>query len=329
MVSIGVIGGGAWGTALAQVQAAHGRQTMIWAREAEVVDSINAYHENTPFLPGVTLDDRLQATGDLAAACAADILLLVTPAQYLRTSLEGMKPLLRADQPLVICSKGIEIETGSLLIPAVQAVMGADHPVAVLTGPTFASEVARGLPAAVTIATRDVELGGYLVDSLGSKTFRPYPCDDVIGAQLGSAIKNVIAIAAGVSDGRQLGDSARSALITRGLAEMARLTKAMGGQSSTLMEMCGVGDLMLTCSSMQSRNCSLGFALGEGRALADILAERRSVTEGVHTAQAVCKLAESMSVEMPVCAAVNDLVQGRLSVDAVIDNLLNRPLVFR
>ncbi len=327
MKSIGVVGGGAWGTALAQVQAAHGRDVVLWAREDEVVESVNSHHENKPFLAGVPLHDSIKATQDLAEVAQQDILLLVTPAQFMRVSLGALKPHLRADQPIVICSKGIEIETGDLLMPAARAVLGDAHPIAVLTGPTFASEIARGLPAAITIAAEDKGLQDYLRDHVGAKGFRPYMTDDVVGAQIGSAIKNVIAIAAGISTGRKLGDSARAALITRGLAEMARLSEALGGKHETLFEMCGVGDLVLTCSSMQSRNCSFGFALGEGKSAEAILSERSSVTEGVYTARATVALAEKLGVDMPICRAVYRLVEGETTVDQAIDELLNRPFV--
>lgn len=325
MKSVGVIGGGAWGTALAQAQACAGRDVIVWAREVEVVQAIRTHRENTPFLKGSLLHESLKATSDLAEVAACDALLLVTPAQYLRASLRDLKPYIHPDQPLVICSKGIEIETGSLLLPIAQDIMGAAHPLAILTGPTFAREVAEGLPVAVTIASEDDALLGRLQTGLGHKNFRPYVTQDVIGTQLGGALKNVVAIAAGVATGRGLGESARCALITRGLSEIANLCAAMGGQRDTLLGMCGVGDLMLTCSSMQSRNCSLGVEIGRGKAIDDILSARRSVTEGVHTARAALRLAETYAVDMPICTFVNALVTGRLTVDAAIEGLLSRP----
>lgn len=323
--SVGIIGAGAWGTALAQVQALQGRSSMLWAREDDVVRSINESHENSLFLPGIALHSHLKASSDLAEVAQQDILLIVTPAQYLRTSLEALKPHVRKDQPVVICSKGIEIETGRLLSTIAQEVLGKKQPLAILTGPTFAAEIARGMPAAVTIAADTETLAKTLQKALGARTFRPYVSTDMVGAQLGGAVKNVIAIAAGIASGREMGDSARAALITRGLAETARLCVAMGGQRQTLLGMCGVGDLMLTCSSMQSRNCSLGTLLGQGKTLDEILESRNSVTEGVHTAEAVLKLAKANAVDMPVCAAVNRLLSGGASIDDVVEEMLSRP----
>lgn len=323
--SVGTIGAGAWGTALAQAQAVEGGSSILWAREQDVVDSINSVHENTPFLPGVPLSENLKATASMEEVAQQDILLMVTPAQYMRASLESFKPYIRKDQPVVICSKGIEIETGKLLVPVAQEVLGAKHPIAVMTGPTFASEIARNMPAAVTIAAKDEALGKMLQQALGAPKFRPYVSTDIVGAQLGGAVKNVIAIAAGIASGREMGDSARAALITRGLAETARLCVAMGGQRQTLLGMCGVGDLMLTCSSMQSRNCSLGTLLGQGQTLEQILESRNSVTEGIYTAQAVLKLAKQNAVEMPICQAVNALLSGKMTIEEVIDDMLSRP----
>ena len=323
--SVGTIGAGAWGTALAQTQAADGGSSLLWAREQEVVDSINSVHENTPFLPGVPLKENLVATGSMEEVAQQDILLMVTPAQYMRASLESFKPFIRKDQPVVICSKGIEIETGKLLMLVAQEVLGEKHPLAILTGPTFASEIARDMAAAVTIAAKDEALGKMLQEALGARMFRPYVTTDVVGAQLGGAVKNVIAIAAGIVSGREMGDSARAALITRGLAEMSRLCVAMGGQRQTLLGMCGVGDLMLTCSSMQSRNCSLGTMLGQGQTLEDILKSRNSVTEGVYTAQAVLKLAKRNAVEMPICEGVNALLSGQMAIEDVVSAMLGRP----
>ena len=327
MKSIGVIGGGAWGTALAQAQAAGGNPCTLWARESEVVDSINESHENTVFLAGVPLDPSLKATGDLAEIAACDVILLVTPAQFMRASLEDLKPHLKPDTPLVICSKGIEIVSGAML-SSVAADILPDQPIAIMSGPTFASEIARGLPCAVTVATPDEALGKSLQEALGLKRFRPYVTTDMIGAQLGGSLKNVIAIAAGVVAGKKLGDSARAALITRGIAEMGRLCVARGGQRETLFGMCGVGDLMLTCSSMQSRNYSLGFRLGEGESLDDILGSRNSVTEGVYTAQAVLKLAERNAVDMPITEAVYACLHDGMPIDEAMEDMLNRPFKY-
>ena len=298
--SIGVIGGGAWGTALALAALRAGRQTLLWAREPAVVEAINTAHENRDYLPGVTLPAALRATGDWAEVARCDAVLLVSPAQHLRSACGQLAPHLRAGVPVVICAKGIELDSHALMSEAAAAALPPSTPLAVLSGPTFAAEVARGLPTAVTLACADASIGAALVEALGSRTFRPYLSDDVIGSQIGGAVKNVLAIACGVVEGRKLGDNARAALITRGLAEITRLALALGGRAETLMGLSGLGDLTLTCSSLQSRNMSLGAALGAGRSLSDILAERRSVAEGVYTAAAVVGLAKAKGVDMPI-----------------------------
>jgi glycerol-3-phosphate dehydrogenase (NAD(P)+) len=321
---IGVIGGGAWGTALAQAFASAERDVLLWAREPEVVDSINTAHENQLFLQGIKLSSALKATSDLKAIAARDILLLVTPAQHLRATLKTLKPDLKPNTILVICAKGIELESGKLLSEACEEIT-PDNPYAILTGPTFASEIARGLPCAVTIATKNKDAAKILKTALGTKLFRPYFTDDIIGTQLGGALKNVIAIASGVVHGKGLGESARAATLTRGIAEIARLASAMGAQPETLLGLCGVGDLMLTASSMQSRNFSLGAALGEGKTMDDILKTRNAVTEGVHTAQSALALAKKHNVDMPITDAVYRCLHGELSVDDAIKDMLSRP----
>lgn len=324
MRRIGVIGAGAWGTALAMAAARAGADVVLQAREAEVVESVNSRHENSLFLPGIALDPAIRATASLTEAADADAILLVTPAQHLRTACRALKPDLKPGVPLVICAKGIEIDTGNLMSEAAEAELG-DHPLAVLSGPTFAAEVAKGLPTAVTLAIRDAALGQRLLSALGGRTFRPYLSDDLIGAQVGGAVKNVLAIACGVVHGRHLGDNARAALITRGLAEIARLGARLGARAETLMGLSGLGDLTLTCSSLQSRNMSLGAALGQGRTLEEVLGERRSVAEGVYTARAVTKLAAAKGVDMPLCQAVDALLNHGAQLDDIIDALMTRP----
>ena len=324
MQSIGIIGGGAWGTALGLVALRAGRDPLLWAREAEVVASINDRHQNAVFLPGVPLDPRLRATGGLSAAATRDLLLLAAPAQHLRAIAGALAPHVKPGTPVIICAKGIEEHSGALLSEVV-----ADNlpraTAALLSGPTFAAEVATGHPTAITLAATDPALGQRLAQALGSRTFRPYYTADVVGAQIGGAIKNVIAIACGIVMGRKLGDNARAALITRGLAEMARLALAKGGRAETLMGLSGLGDLTLTCTSVQSRNCSLGVALGEGKRLADILAERRSVAEGVTSAAAAAELAQRLGVDMPIVAAVDAILHRGAAIDAAIEGLLSRP----
>ncbi|MDO8605539.1 MAG: NAD(P)H-dependent glycerol-3-phosphate dehydrogenase [Phaeospirillum sp.] len=324
MNTIGVVGGGAWGTALALTARRAGRDVVLWAREASVVDSVNTAHVNTDFLAGVPLDPAIRATSDHAEVAGADAVLLVPPAQHLRAACRALAPHWRAGVPAVICAKGIELSTCALMADAVAAELPGAV-VAVLSGPTFAIEVARGQPTAVTLACADAGLGQKLVEALGTASFRPYLSDDLVGAQMGGAVKNVLAIACGIVEGRGLGDNARAALITRGLAELTRLAMAKGGRPETLMGLSGLGDLILTASSTQSRNYSLGFALGEGRGLAEILAERRSVTEGVTTAGAVMDMAARIGVEMPICAAVDAIINKGVSLDEAIRALLSRP----
>jgi len=324
MQRIGVIGAGAWGTALAQGAARAGREVTLWAREADVRDAIARDGINTPFLPGLALDPAIRVTGDLADLAAMDLVLLVTPAQFVRaTALEWLRHG-RAGTPLVLCAKGIEQGTG-MLLTEILAEVAPRVPLAVLSGPTFAHEVARGLPTAITLACAEESLGQALVRALGHTTFRPYWSPDLIGAEVGGAVKNVLAIACGVVEGRALGQNARAALITRGHAEMLRYGQARGARAETLAGLCGLGDLILTCTSSASRNMSLGAALGQGRALADILAERRSVAEGYHTAPILIETARALAVDMPICAAVNAILYEGASIDAAIGALLSRP----
>ncbi len=324
MNRISVIGGGAWGTALAQVCRANGRETVLWARETEVVDSINDDHENTLFLPGVRLDPGLVASPDLASAAAADLVLLVTPAQHLRQVSADLAAHIRPGVPAVICAKGVEIGTFALMSEVLAETLPGNPP-AVLSGPTFAREVALGLPTAVTLAAADEAGGQRMVEALGRPAFRPYLSDDVIGAQIGGAIKNVIAVACGIVEGKALGESARAALMTRGLAELARYGSARGARRETLMGLSGIGDLSLTCNSLASRNMSFGAALGRGQSAAEILAERNSVAEGVHTAAAVAQEIAGQDFEMPITAAVDAIANHADDIDKVISDLLARP----
>jgi glycerol-3-phosphate dehydrogenase (NAD(P)+) len=321
----GIIGGGAWGTALALTCRRAGLEATLWAREAEVVEAINTRHENPLFLPGVTLDEGVTATGDLAAVAGADLILAVMPAQHARSTLAALVPSLRTGTPVVMCAKGVE--QGSLkLMTEVLAETAPKAAPAVLSGPSFAADVARGLPTAVTLACPDEALGQAIAEAIATPVFRPYLAADMIGAEAGGAVKNVLAIACGIVEGRGLGRSAHAALITRGFAEMTRLAVALGAQETTLAGLCGLGDLVLTCSSPQSRNMSTGLALGQGRSLAAFLAGKLSVAEGVASAPAVRDLARRVGVEMPICEAVAALLAGAISVDEAILGLLSRPL---
>jgi glycerol-3-phosphate dehydrogenase (NAD(P)+) len=322
---VSVIGGGAWGTALAQLAARNDVPTLLWARELGVVEAVNRTHENAAFLPGRKLDPRLAATDDLAEAARADALIFVVPAQFARRGLEDLRSKASGDAALLLCSKGIEQATGLLLTEVVSEVWPTAR-AAILSGPSFAKDVAAGLPTAVTLAAVDGALGRLWMKTIGAPHFRPYQSDDLIGVELGGAIKNVLAIAAGAVIGRGLGESARAALIARGFAEMQRLGVALGARRETLSGLSGLGDLILTACSTQSRNYSLGVMLGQGRPIADILRERTSVAEGVATAPAVLARAARHGVEMPVCAAVAELVGDAKPLDKIIDELLARPL---
>jgi glycerol-3-phosphate dehydrogenase (NAD(P)+) len=318
---IGIIGGGAWGTALAQVAATGGRETLLWARELEVVASINSRHENSVFLPAIPLSPAIRATSDIADLTTCDAWLVVTPAQHMRAVLASAPCNKR---PLVLCAKGIEEGTGDLLHTVARAIC-PNTAIAVLSGPTFAHEVAAGLPTAVTLACEDEALGAALRARLSLPTFRTYATDDVAGAEVGGAVKNVLAIACGVVEGRGLGQNARAALIARGFAEMTRFGLAMGARRETLAGLSGFGDLVLTCSSVSSRNYSLGKGLGEGRAASDLMADRRTVAEGAFTAPVLDRLAKAKGIDMPIVAAVAALLSGAAGVDEVLEGLLARP----
>ena len=321
----GVIGAGAWGTALALVCARAGLDVILQAREPEVVESVTTRRINEAFLPGVVLDDRISVTAELSGLSECDLVLAVPPAQFMRSTLAAYAPHHKTGAPIVLCSKGIE--RGSLkLMTEVLAETIPEAPAAVLSGPSFAADVSRGLPTAVTLACEDARLGEALMETLSGPAFRPYLATDLIGAEVGGAIKNVLAIACGLSEGRRLGKSAHAALITRGFAEMTRLGVALGGEPETVAGLCGLGDLVLTCSSPQSRNMSLGLALGEGQTIEQALAGKRSVAEGYESAPAVRELARKMGVEMPICEATAALLAGENTVDAMIEGLLSRPL---
>jgi glycerol-3-phosphate dehydrogenase (NAD(P)+) len=323
-IDIGVVGGGAWGTALAMVARRADAGVLLWAREAEVVASINAGRGNVLFLPDIALDPAIAATGELADVARAELLLLVVPAQHLRATATLLAPLLSSETPVVVCAKGIESGSSALMSEVVAESLPG-RPMAVLSGPTFAREVALGLPTAVTVASRDAALAARVATRLGGRSFRPYASDDPVGTEIGGAVKNVLAIACGIAIGRGLGDNARAALITRGLAEMIRFGVAKGGRSDTLVGLSGLGDLTLTCAGEQSRNLSLGIALGRGRALAEIVAERRSIAEGVYSAAALVALAERLGVEMPIAGAVDAVLNRGADIEATIAGLLQRP----
>jgi len=320
-MKLGIIGGGAWGTALAQVASAGERETLLWALEPDVVEAVNGRHENPVFLAGVPLNPAIRATSNLTELDGCDAWLIVTPAQHMRAVLEGAP---RCDKPLILCSKGIEEASGELLHRVARQVC-PNAPVAVLSGPTFAHEVAKGLPTAVTLAAEDAALAKQLRDRIAQPTFRIYVSDDVAGAEIGGAVKNVLAIACGVVEGRGLGQNARAALVGRGFAEMTRFGVSFGARRETLAGLSGLGDLVLTCSSTSSRNYSLGLGIGQGRSAAELMANSKTVAEGAFTAPVLARLARDKGIDMPIVDAVDALITGRANVDQALDALLTRP----
>jgi glycerol-3-phosphate dehydrogenase (NAD(P)+) len=323
--SVGIVGAGAWGTALAITSRRAGRDVLIWAYEQETVAGINRSHRNEVYLPGIGIDQAIEATQRLNEVATCDLLLMATPAQHVRKIAGELAPYLKESQPLVLCSKGIEQASGRLLSQVVaETAPGAE--IAVLSGPGFAAEVARGLPAAVTLATADERLGQALAYALSHSPFRCYWSDDVLGAEIGGAVKNVYAIAAGIVAGKQFGASAHAALVTRGFAEMVRFGAALGARRETLTGLSGLGDLVLTCGSEQSRNMSLGIELGRGKSLDAVLGKRQSVTEGVYTASALVEMAAARGIDMPIAQAVHAVISGLATVDEAIEALLARPL---
>ncbi len=321
---IGVLGAGAWGTALAQVAAKAGNDVIIWALEKNVAEDINNNHQNSMFLPNIDLSPRIKASNDLAQMADMDAILAVVPAQFTRRTFENLAPFLKPKTPVALCSKGIEQNSLEFMTDVLAKTLPNAIP-AVISGPSFAKDVAIGLPTAVTLACANKEIGENLVKMLGISTFRPYLSHDLIGAEIGGAVKNVLAIACGMAEGKGLGESARSALITRGFAEMVRLGVALGANPNTLNGLCGLGDLVLTCSSKSSRNFSLGFALGQGQTLEQALSGKNSVAEGAATAPALTELAQKNNVEMPICSAIAAILAGKVQVEDVIHALLNRP----
>ncbi len=322
---LGIVGAGAWGTALATVAARAELNVRLWALEPEVTEAINEKHENTVYLEGVALDERIRATGTLADMSDCEALLLVTPAQALRDVAETLNQYAGTHIPLVVCSKGIERDTG-LMMSEVLAEISPYTNVMVLSGPSFAADVARGKPTAVTLAGRAADSGKPIAEALSGPTFRPYLSGDLIGAQVGGAVKNVLAIACGIVDGKDLGASARAALTTRGFAELVRFGTALGAEPETLNGLSGLGDLILTCNSAQSRNMSLGIELGKGLSTGDVLNSRNSISEGAYTARIVVEMAKDLGIEMPICAAVHEIVEEITEVDEAIERLLARPI---
>ena len=325
MTRVSVIGAGAWGTALAVLAARAGCAAALWARRPTHAVELKSARENAAYLPGIAIDPAIRIESDLGSVLDTDAVIYAQPAQHFRDFCRTVAAHWRADTPLVIAAKGIELRTGALL-NEIAAEMLPAAPVAILSGPSFAAEAARGLPTAVAIAGMNSDLVDRLMAALAHGAFRPYGADDPVGVEVAGAVKNVLAIACGVVVGRGLGENARAALITRGLAEVTRLALAKGGRTETLMGLAGIGDLILTCTSLKSRNTSLGFELGQGKPLAEILSSRRSIAEGVSTAAAVAALAERIGVEMPIASAVHRILTDPSAIDDEIRGLLARPL---
>ncbi|TPQ35764.1 glycerol-3-phosphate dehydrogenase [Bradyrhizobium guangdongense] len=316
--SVAVIGAGAWGTALATVAARAGRSVTLWARNAEHAARIASTRDN-PRLPGVAIAPEIVVTNELALGARADMILIATPAQHLRGAVNALASHLTRPVPIVACAKGIEHGTHKFMTDVIAEAAPISQP-GILSGPSFADDVARGLPTAVTLAAKDELLASALVQALGSPTFRPYHSTDVRGVEIGGAAKNVLAIAVGIAVGRKLGASAQAALTTRGFAELARFGRALGARSETLGGLSGLGDLILTCSSPQSRNFALGLALGRGEK-----APAGKLAEGESTAPVLIELAASQNIEMPVSQAVAAILSGKTTIDAAISGLLTRP----
>jgi len=322
VTSIGILGGGAWGTALAIVAARAGRPVILWARDAGTVEAIAARHENPTYLPGVALDPVIVATADIAEVATADAVILAVPAQQIRAVATLAAPHIAARTPLIVAAKGLERGTAQRMSEVVAESAPRATP-AVLSGPSFASDVARRLPTAVTIAASDEALALDLCRAFGSPAFRPYAETDVVGVEIGGAVKNVLAIAAGIVVGRKLGASALAALTARGFAELRRLAEALGGKPETLMGLSGLGDLVLTCSGPQSRNFAYGETVGAGGSRAG---SPHRLVEGIETAAVARDLARRNGVDVPVVEAVAAILDGTLSIDAATDGLMSRPL---
>jgi glycerol-3-phosphate dehydrogenase (NAD(P)+) len=318
---IAIVGAGAWGTALAQAAARAGRKVLIWARDQAVVAAIEERHANPRYLQDIALNPAIRAKADLGALAATDAVLLAVPAQTVRTVCRELSKA----ATLVICAKGFETASGARLSEVVAEERPAGR-CAVLSGPNFAGEVARGLPAAATLGCADATLGRDLAEALSSGSFRAYWTEDVVGVEVGGALKNVLAIAAGIVAGRGLGENARAAIITRGLAELARLGEALGGRRETLMGLSGLGDLVLSASSLTSRNMAFGHAIGQGADPQALCRHPGALVEGVFTAAAAVRLANAHGLDMPISAAVDAILDGRLDIDQALDTLMRRPI---
>jgi glycerol-3-phosphate dehydrogenase (NAD(P)+) len=323
-LTIGVIGAGAWGTALAKIASRAGHRVSLWSRSAETATRLNREHRH-PRLPAVTLGDSIVATARMRDLENCGLVIMAVPAQVLRTTAAAFAHLLKSGVPVIVAAKGIEIGTGKFMTEVLRDECAEIEPY-ILSGPSFAADVVRNKPTAVTLAGHKLDRTSALAGQLSIPTFRIYSSSDLLGVQLGGSVKNVLAIACGVSEGKGLGDSARAALTTRAFSEMLRFGRALGADPATLTGLSGLGDLLLTCSSRQSRNFSLGIALGRNEPVQSLLSKSGTTVEGVATAKAVTSIAADRGIDLPVCGAVNAILEGRLSIDAAIEGLMSRPL---
>ena len=322
---IAVLGAGSWGTALAISLSKGGKETLLWGRDAAQISTFDSVRCNIRYLPDVSFPDALKVSSDLqdTVSRAGDIIVVV-PSHGFRGLLDTIKPYLSGSQRVAWATKGFEAGSGKLLHQVAEDVFGLDHPFAVISGPTFANEVARGLPTAVTVASNDKDFADFLANRLHTETFRIYTSDDIIGVEVGGAVKNVLAIAAGISDGLNFGANARAALVTRALAEIMRLGTDLGAKPETLMGLTGLGDLILTCTDNQSRNRRLGLALGQGKSLEIALSEIKQVVEGVQTAREVHELATSRGIDMPIIHSVYMILYEGMKPSEAVHELLSR-----
>ncbi|MDC0432559.1 NAD(P)-dependent glycerol-3-phosphate dehydrogenase [Hyphomicrobiales bacterium] len=323
--NISVMGAGAWGTAIAIALSKDNKKINIWAKEKEVVDTINISNKNDLFLPGISLPSTIVAYNNFEFLQNTNLLFLVTPAQYLRSTLENIRGLIDNKIPIVLCSKGVEIGSLKLMSEVADEYLPT-NPIAILSGPSFAKDVAINLPTALTLACKDKSVGKKIAETISSPQFRIYQSPDIVGAQIGGATKNIIAIASGIVFGKELGDSARSALITRGFSEISRLAEALGGEAKTLTGLSGMGDLILTCNSETSRNFTLGMKLGKGMNINEATNGLTSVAEGMFSTRAVIELAKNYNVAMPITDSINKLINNESDIDTIIEELLSRPL---
>ena len=319
-MSLAVLGSGAWGTALATMLASDGTTVQLWGRDAQVIEAINRDHRNAAYLGDIALSENIVATVDLEQACSADIVLCVTPAQSFGQSAPKIKPLLLSGASVVLCAKGIDHVSGQMLHQLAAEAIGHES-VAALSGPSFASDVAKGLPTAVSLAATSMDKATELAAKLSRPRFRIYATDDLVGVEIGGALKNVLALAVGIARGLQFGASAEAALIARGFAELSRVARAQGARSDTLVGLSGLGDLVLSCSSPQSRNFSYGIALAKGEDLTN-----RPLAEGVHTADMALKLAQQDDIDVPIITTIVQVLAGEIAAQKAVNLLLERPL---